>query len=820
MGRGAWCHGTTTGFGFVMKRTFLIWASVVLATGQVWAWPPPRLPKDRIPDDMPAELRRQLEILYDHAPNHGKCIAACKAIGDMGAKAAPAAPFLASCLYAPNSRSTGHYSGALVRIAKAMTDPTPVIESVVIAVGMGDSRGRTRALGILHALNAKQAVPAMVDSLAAGRGFRFDGRGALRDLGVYDYIDRLLVDERPASRLTAVRAMHVAGSSEWRVPNYLRALKDEDSRIRDAAIDGLARLCNPRSRGEVAVDLSDEMLAALESEDAATRRSAVVLVSAARGDEARKMKALLPLVADPDQGVQLAVVNSLGTSGGAEVVAALGRHVAHPNDITRSAVAKALGRTKNKEAVSFLEMLLKDGSPLVRESALQSMADVIGQPFAERIGRVLNRDSDGMVMRRAMLILGGWRDAKNLGDLGRFLKHEDESVGTAAIDAAVALGTEAQGVLIAAMKHESPRLQDYAAMKLRKDFKPNPEHVKALLALVPNPDLATRKNALAILAGSGSEVPDTAKVRAALDDPDAWVLAYALQVLRNNKDYKALDKARRIVAKGGSGVAAKAAFELMLDAGDIKGIAAARGRGTKGIGRMAIGYLQKMDRKKVEAVLGPGALKESAAKKAKETPETLVKQLLEVRGDPRRRMPVEEKLLAMGGRGIKALGALLESESPGIRAVGVDALARSKRPEASALVLGAIADPVVGVRCRVALAAGGMSHTGAVHVTRAALGSDDWCVRESAVRGLGGRKDAGAQDLIRGSLKDAHWCVRAAALEMLTALDAEKAVDDLIGALEDEHWFVVHVAADALKKTTRQDLGSDAAKWRAWRGKK
>jgi hypothetical protein len=275
-----------------------------------------------------------------------------------------------------------------------------------------------------------------------------------------------------------------------------------------------------------------------------------------------------------------------------------------------------------------------------------------------------------------------------------------------------------------------------------------------------------------------------------------------------------MNRAREIVTEGGSGIAAKAALELMSAVGDIKGIGAVRDRGTKGIGRMAVDTLKKMDREQVEAVLGPNALPKEGEKR--ETPEALVQELLAVRGDARRREPIEDKLIGTGDAGYKAIAGLAVDDSPELRGFAVDVLSRFPTAKVLDLLLAAASDPVVGVRCRAALALGRMDDPRAVGATRAALADEDWCIRLAAVRGVGIREDAGAATLLREALRDQRWDVRLASLDALAERAGADAVPMLVDALEDEHWSIVSAAHSALATLTQRDFGLDVAAWREW----
>ena len=103
------------------------------------AGPQPIIPKEQIPEDMPADVRRHVEELYSGKdPDQ---INAANALGHMGSDAASAAPFLASMLRDPVRHGNVGWSSAhaLIRIGDAAVEPT------ILAFQMGNRYARMRA---------------------------------------------------------------------------------------------------------------------------------------------------------------------------------------------------------------------------------------------------------------------------------------------------------------------------------------------------------------------------------------------------------------------------------------------------------------------------------------------------------------------------------------------------------------------------------------------------------------------------------------------------------------------------------------------------
>ena len=733
------------------KRRFCIFAVFAAVALPAAAWPPPKIPREQIPDDMPADMRRHIEVLYDHAPNNAMCVAALRAIAAMGADAAPAVPFIAAALDRPSCDSNEEAAATLIKIGMAMEDRTIVIEPTIVAFSTGSRHGRPRALRVLRALGARQVVPALVAAMADGIGVR-DGDRALQELGGYDYIEKSLAHDSPEVRQLAVRAL-AAMPSAWSARHLRAALSDPDDRARGLAVQGLAQLNN---RGTaVTVGLEDSMFDSLKSPDPATRRYAVQLIVRSGGEAAKKIEALVPLITDSDDSVQLAVVDALGWIGGAEVVTALGSYVAHPYELARAAVARALGRTKQSSAVPLLETLLADSSSLVRENAIAALAALQGGAFGERMAQMLESDDDPLVLRTLLKLLGDLPDARHLGDLSRFLQHDDETVRVAAVETAAALGVKGQPTLLAALRNDSARVRQYAATKLRRAFRPTDGDVAQLLTLVNHPDPKTRADVFALLAHRDCKVSDLNPIRAALDDSSYDVRASAISILDRHKDYSRVNDIRPLVRVGHRGVAG-AAIDMMFNAGDVDGVLVGQNHYDRNVRNRARKYLSRMDREKVRQAQARAATPRSVPAVAARVPATPVRSprrppvpselppetpaALAARLRYMYRLPGDQtadKLVAMGADAVDPVAALVDHKSPALRAAAVAVLGRIGTPAAFVAVARALSDADAGVRECATTALGRAGGSDATHALTQAMRSSDWHLRASAVQGLG-----------------------------------------------------------------------------------
>jgi HEAT repeat protein len=172
---------------------------------------------------------------------------------------------------------------------------------------------------------------------------------------VVPYLMRAL--ERPRSRMAAVRALGRAGNV--RCEPLASLLDDEDPAVRRAAAEGLSRCATPEIRAQLSVALSSER-------DAAARR---------------------------------ALIDALGTSGGAEAVRELERHLDDPDAATRFAAVRALGHTRAPEALPPLVRVLAEQEHDFQAAALHALGELGDPRAAEPLARhLLDPDRD---LRRA-----------------------------------------------------------------------------------------------------------------------------------------------------------------------------------------------------------------------------------------------------------------------------------------------------------------------------------------------------------------------------------------------------------------------------------
>ena len=96
---------------------------------------------------------------------------------------------------------------------------------------------------------------------------------------------------------------------------------------------------------------------------------------------------------DPDPGVRIEAVDSLGALGGDEAIAGLGYALSDPNPTVRAITIEVLAELGNDAAVGAMALTLNDDDPELRELAVLELSDV-GTEAAYLLLRRFLADSD------------------------------------------------------------------------------------------------------------------------------------------------------------------------------------------------------------------------------------------------------------------------------------------------------------------------------------------------------------------------------------------------------------------------------------------
>jgi len=630
--------------------------------------------------------------------------------------------------------------------------------------------------------------------------------------------------------------------------NTVDLLRSNDVRKRQRAVKELGRLKNPRTAGDLADVLGDEveevvnlavqglgrlgelavprLLPRLESNDVAVRRAATRALGQAwqfaeledlggveasarlaaldRLAQRRDTRAVEAVVAaarwDPELAVRQRAVEALAQLGDTRAVGPLLTVLEDGTPSLRAGVAAALGRLGDERAVEPLTEALKDDDETVRRSAIGALGRIWELPDLFRLG-----DHSVVARVRAATALGRQGDVRAVPSLIAALRDKDEAVCANAATALGQLGS-AQAV----------------------------EPLVSLL-LTRKEEPAARMRAAEALGRLGDRRA-VGPLIAALRDAEQNVRWSAVQALGQLRDEQAIEpllalcedqdmQERAVAALGQIGRPAALALIAALREGRRQvRIGAARALGQIG-GAHALEALLVCLRDDKDRIVRAGAAMALGQIGGAEATDALVDVLEEDR-DKIVRARAAISLGQIGGeRAVKALTETLKDryEDEAVWRMAIGALGRIWRlpplvrlghkdatiRRDAAVALGQLRDEQALEPLKAALRD---RNEGVRHRAISALGriwglsqlvrlGDDWATeRKEAAAALGQLGDARAVEPLIAALRDGDAAVRLAATEALGQLEDEQAVQPLIAALGDDDRQVQRGASEALKR--------------------
>ena len=225
-----------------VKNVLIVLAGISFTMAGI-SYAQPDIPKEKIPSDIPSDVRAQIERLYSSDPavrGHG-----AYTLGNMGERAAPATLFLIGILndYASLEwRSTsGSYSStspgkeakeALGKIGQ------PAVPALVAALKDEDSDVRRHAAWGLGEVKDPRAVEPLIAALkdkdSHVRGAAAWELGMIKDPRAIEPLIAALKDKDSGGRGAAAWALGMIKDPRAIEP-LIAALKDEDSDVRNTA---------------------------------------------------------------------------------------------------------------------------------------------------------------------------------------------------------------------------------------------------------------------------------------------------------------------------------------------------------------------------------------------------------------------------------------------------------------------------------------------------------------------------------------------------------------------------------------------------------
>jgi len=291
----------------------------------------PKIPRERIPEDAPADIRLNIQRLY--SPDAAVRGMAAVHLGRMGDLAEPAIPFLLSML-----------DDAVKLEWESRTTDSPLQHARKVIMGLykeqQTSPGKEAALALGRLCT--KAIPELLDALKHKdpnvRVHAAIALGRIRDTAAVPHLLPLLKD--PVARVRAQAARSLGELADGRATDALiAALRDPDVEVRKEAVQALGEIRDPKALRPLLEALKD--LAPVR--DAAER----VLL------EVRDPRAVEPLILT----------------------------LRHRSEEVRRISARLLGAIADRRAVRPLILALSDQASDVRFEAAKALQRISGEDY-------------------------------------------------------------------------------------------------------------------------------------------------------------------------------------------------------------------------------------------------------------------------------------------------------------------------------------------------------------------------------------------------------------------------------------------------------
>ncbi|MRG91801.1 HEAT repeat domain-containing protein [Polyangium spumosum] len=498
--------------------------------------------------------------------------------------------------------------GVVAPIDEALRRATTVPQAVrrfVQGLGGAGQAEQIAICAVLSALGSDAAIPDIRLLLDGPSAVASAAAGALLELGQSSdarVLDALRDGDGPRRLLLLPLVTSSAATAE-----VVRCLGDEDSEVRAAACDALARIGDPTAvrvlfplladpNGRVvhaassaiqslgSTDTEALALSAARSEHPGVRRAALRILGYFGYDAA--LPVFLEALKDPDVRVRDVAIAGLPYLDAPSALDVLLLLATEPDARTRAAAVRALGQSSAEpRVVACLVAALDDADAWVRYFAAKSLGRLGHVAAAPRIAALLD-DEAGHVRVGAVEALACLRGEVAAAALQKAAAERDPDVQRAAL-----IGLGLMG---------------------------GPESIPHLCAGLASPDAATRIVAASAIAGVSSPEVLPALVRAA-GDVDESVAATAMGILAQRPGVEATRALIGLYAEGSASSRAFAALCAPLP-GRIEGILEALATADDELSAQLTSALARMRRESAnEALLGALGLPNPAARKAAAT---------------------------------------------------------------------------------------------------------------------------------------------------------------------------------------------------------
>ena len=423
-----------------MKKVLIL--LIVISIGLIWIHSRPigpNIPKRNIPQDIPADVKQQIERLYSKEWKE-RSYAAIQ-LGEMGTRAVSAIPFLigilGDCGWLPTSdpfdpgteaeealEKMGTFTRSSLIVALKDRNPTVRASAAALLEKVGDSTAVESLILLLKDRNSR-----VRENAASALGKIKDSRAVEPLIAVLKDKDLLLVRCNVAEALGEIRDPRA-------IEPLFTAMKIEDAmdmNLANAAAEALGKIGTPRAI---------KLLIAILKEDSIIQSSAASALGEAKNPCG--VEPLIEALKHGDEYVRWESAVSLGEIGDARAVESLIIAMMKDEDSSaREWSAWALGEIGDARATEpLITAMIKDKDVYVRKSAAGALGMIKSRRVVEVLIATLEAKKDSDIQPEVAKALGKTKNPNAIEPLIIALGRSDISLQISAEDALKAITTK------------------------------------------------------------------------------------------------------------------------------------------------------------------------------------------------------------------------------------------------------------------------------------------------------------------------------------------------------------------------------------------
>lgn len=354
------------------------------------------------------------------------------------------------------------------------------------------------------------------------------------------------------------------------VPLLIRRLEATSGPLRNKIVSSIVKILGEKSLSLLGAkeraNLYEYMLVAIKDEDEDIQNSMVRGLAGMGGEQASAAIAGLAVTLDPDRDHErlVTMVDALASIGFSATIAEM---IRDGSEFAQHVGVEVLSRAPSREGMNLLKSVFWSKPRDLQRSTIIYLAKQCGPEDQAFFLDVLERHSDGNVLKAALLFLGRRGEPAEVSPaVTAFLDHPYDDVKDAALDACIALhdpitigymlgmaeeqdpvrrmmAVYALGaidvaayehIIMKALKDESVDVRRVAVEALGRGCPVSAKYQDAIVAEFDDPDSEIRLTVISVLGNCNAARLEDCLLRG-LDDPDTWVRVRCIENIGRRK---------------------------------------------------------------------------------------------------------------------------------------------------------------------------------------------------------------------------------------------------------------------------------------------